>query len=51
MTCISKEYEIKTKMVLEQLLQLKVMFLFFFYWIELTFGEEGIKICWGGGQE
>ena len=22
----------------------------FFYWGELTFGEEGIKIWWGGGR-
>ena len=21
----------------------------FFYWVELTFGGEGIKIWWGGG--
>ena len=37
MICVSKEYEIKTKMVQEQWLQLKMTFLFF-YWVELTFG-------------
>ena len=28
MTCVSKEYQIKTKMVQEQWLELKLMFLF-----------------------
>ena len=50
MICVSKEYKIKTKMVQEQWLQLKMTFLFF-YWVELTFGGEGIKIWWGGGNE
>ena len=45
---VSKEYQIKTKKVQEQWLRLKVTFLFF-YWVELTFGGEGIKIWWGGG--
>ena len=45
MTCVSKEYEIKTKMVQEQWLQLKMTFLFF-YWVELTFGGEERKILW-----
>ena len=49
MICVSKEYEIKTKMVQEQWLQLKMTFLFF-YWVELTFGGEGIKIWWEGGR-
>ena len=47
MTCVSKEHEIKTKLVLEQWLQLKMSFLFF-CWVELTFGGQGIKIWWGG---
>ena len=47
MICVSKEYEIKTKMVQEQWLQLKMTFLFF-YWVELAFDGEGIKIWWGG---
>ena len=34
MTCVSKEYEIKTKMVQEQRLQVKMTRLFF-YWVEL----------------
>ena len=37
MIWVLKEYEIKTKMVPEQWLQLKMAFLFF-YWVELTFG-------------
>ena len=40
MICVSKDYEIKTKMVQEQWLQLKMSFLFF-YWIELTFVGRG----------
>ena len=48
MICVSKEYQIKTKKVQEQWRRLKVTFLFF-YWVELTFGGEGIKIWWGGG--
>ena len=40
MICVSKEYEIKTKMVQEEWLQLKMTFLFF-CWVELTFGGEG----------
>ena len=40
MICVSKEYEIKTKMVQEKWLQLKMTFLFF-NWVELTFGGEG----------
>ena len=52
MTCVSREYEIKIKIVQEQRLQLKMMFLLghnsknFIYWRreELTFGGEGIKI-------
>ena len=48
MICVSKEYQIKTKKVQEQWLRLKVTFLFF-YWVELTFGGEGIEIWWGGG--
>ena len=42
MICVSKGYEIKTKMVQEQWLQLKITFLFF-YWVELTFGGEGVN--------
>ena len=37
MVFVLKEYAIKTKMVQEQWLQLKMTFLFF-YWVELTFG-------------
>ena len=37
MICVSKEFEIKTKMVLEQWLQLERSFLFF-CWVEFTFG-------------
>ena len=37
MICVSKEYEIKTKMAQEQWLQLKMTFLSF-YRVELTFG-------------
>ena len=37
MICVSKEFEIKTKMVLEQWLQLERTFLFF-CWVEFTFG-------------
>ena len=36
-----KKFEIKTKMVQEQQLQLKMTFLFF-YWVELTFGNENL---------
>ena len=36
MICLSKEDEIKTKMVQEQWMQLKITL--FFYWVELTFG-------------
>ena len=36
MICVSIEYEIKTKMVQEQWIQLKITL--FFYWVELTFG-------------
>ena len=32
MTCVYKEYKVKTKMVQEQLLQLKMKFLLGFYW-------------------
>ena len=46
MICVLKEYEIKTKMVQEQWLQLKMMFLFF-YWVELTFGGREKKF---GGE-
>ena len=57
MTCVLNEYEIKTKMVQEQWLQLKLTFLLF-YWVELTFGgreerfgDEGVNEqifgCWG----
>ena len=48
MICVSKKSKIKTKMVQEQWLQLKMTFLFF-YWVELTFGGEGRKIWWEGG--
>ena len=54
MTCVSKEYEIKTKMVsflaaVIARLQLKKIFLlvsFYLVGADLTFGEEGIKILW-----
>ena len=49
MICVSKEYEIKTKMVQEQWLQLKMTFLFF-YWVGFDFWWEGIKIWWGGDE-
>ena len=45
-TCVSKEHEIKTKMVREEWLQLKMTFLFC-CWVESTFGGEGINIWWG----
>ena len=48
MICVSKEYKIKTKMVQEQWLQLKMMFLFFWSWTD--FWWEGIKIWWGVGE-
>ena len=71
MTCVSKEYEIKTKMVsflaaVIARLQLKKIFLlvsFYLVGVDLTFGEEGLKILWaeslpggifpggGGGEE
>ena len=44
-TCVSKEHVIKTKLVQEQCLQLKMTFLFF-YCVELTFGGQGIKVWW-----
>ena len=54
MTCVSKEYEIKTKMVsflaaVIARLQLKKIFLLVSFYLvraDLTFGEEGIKILW-----
>ena len=39
MICVSKEHEVKAKMVQEQWLQQKRTFLFF-YWVELTFGAR-----------
>ena len=45
MTGVSKEHVIKTKLVQEQCLQLKMTFLFF-YCVELTFGGQGIKVWW-----
>ena len=50
MICVLKEYEIKTKMVQEQWLQLKMMFLFF-YWVELTFGGREKKFGGEGVNE
>ena len=49
LTCVSKEYEIKTKLVQEQWLQQKNYAVIFLlgYWVELTFRGEGIKIWWG----
>ena len=47
MLCISKDHEIKTKMVQEQWLQIKMTFIFF-YWVELIFSGEQIKVWWGG---
>ena len=50
MACVSREYEIKTKIVYEQWLQFKMLFLFvyslkfLFSGSELAFG--GIKIWW-----
>ena len=46
MICVSKEYEIKTKMVQEQRLQL-IMTSLYFYWVEMTFGETESKF---GGE-
>ena len=47
MICVTKEYEIKTKMVQEEWLQQKMTFLlgynlkiFTQWWVELTFGGE-----------
>ena len=51
MTCLSKEYEIKTKLEQEQWLQLKLTFLLVYnlkiviQWGELTFG--GGEVYWG----
>ena len=50
MICISKEYEIKTKMVQEEWLQLKMTFLFF-YSIEVTFGGRESKFGGEGVNE
>ena len=53
MSCVSKEYEIKTKMVQEQWLQIGMTFLLGYNliivikWGELNFGGGGIKIWWG----
>ena len=63
MTCVFKEYEIKTKMVHEQWLQIKMLFLFGYnlkiviqmvheQWLQLKmlllFGYNlKIVICWG----
>ena len=49
MICVSKEYDIKTKMVQEEWLQLKMTFLIF-CWVELTFGggDKQIFGWWGG---
>ena len=47
MICVSREYEVKAKMVHEQWLQLKMKF-FLLGWID--FWWEGIKIWWGGGK-
>ena len=44
--CVSKEYEIKTKIIQEQWLELKMTFVFF-YWVELTFGGREQKF---GGE-
>ena len=49
MICVLKEYEIKIKMVEEQLIQLKMTFLFF-HRVELTFAGEGVKIWWAKGK-
>ena len=50
MICISKEYEIKTKIVQEEWLQLKMTFLIF-YSIELTFGGSESKFDGEGVNE
>ena len=56
MTCLSKEYETKAKMVQTQWLQLKVTFLLGYilkiviYWGELTFCGEEIKFWWLGRE-
>ena len=39
MISVSKDYQIKTKMIQEEWLQLKMPFLFF-YWVELTFARR-----------
>ena len=46
MICVAKEYKIKTNMVQEQWLHLKMTFIFF-YWVEMTFGETESKF---GGE-
>ena len=60
MTCVYKEYKVKTKMVQEQLLQLKMKFLLgYFYWVFIGFfigllfsgGDWALVggVNWGGG--
>ena len=49
MIFVSKEYEIKTKMVATgAMTTAKNDVFYFFYWVELTFGGEEKKIWWGG---
>ena len=45
MTCVYKEFEIKTKMVQEQLMQVKWTFCWVKTW-KMLFRERGIKSCW-----
>ena len=48
MTCVYKEYKVKTKMVQEQLLQLKMKFLLgYFYWVFIGFF---IGLLFSGGD-
>ena len=50
MICVSKEYEIKTKIVQEQSLATAKNDVFIFLLGRLDFWWEGTKIWWGGGE-
>ena len=51
MIFVSKEYETKIKMVARGAITTAEIDVFiFFYWIELTFDGQGIKIRWGGEE-
>ena len=51
MTCVSKEYEIKTKVVHGQLLQLEMLFLLgYSLKIVIECGGMGFNHWWGGNK-